>query len=1359
MTKTCSRCGGVVEAGMATPSLERVICAVCRREAARATLAMEALNKSASVPGDYWAAADKPQAASFNDVVSRTDPPVPSPVDPGRTACFTPTTGVPREHGRRVELPTIPNYDILGVVGRGGMGVVLKARDTRLGRLVAIKMPTISGEAIRKRFLREARSAAQLRHPNICAIHEVGEVDGEPYMIMDFIEGETLKDAIDRELPPTLRAAKIALVTARAVAYAHERGVIHRDLKPANVILEQATGDPMIMDFGLAKEASAVESELTCDGDVLGTPAYMSPEQAAGKHDLVGQRSDVYSLGAMLYHLLTGQRPFIGTVTEILKQVQLLDPISPLVFNRKIPRDLETICLKAMARRLDDRYASAQAMAEDLARYCAGEPILSRRISWLERAARWIRRRPLLSSLVTAAVLMLMIGGLFAWQGVAERRVSRLLSAIEAGMASDTWDPAHLERMEALASELEAVEPDQAFVVRRRIADRFAESIRGHLGAARLEADAVKHVHDDLSLLSARDSRSTRLLEDELSRRLARWETVVELTAPFTGVEAVLPKEKVNVAEGTLTGSESQPPLWFCKTQVACPTSTELDVEFDKTWRSAAHLGVRLNQTERDGYEFCVRPGSQNDVGRVDDMEEPASLAEAETRRWPAVMLIHRDGVLLGRSVLPLWELPAGPLRIRARRAGDTLSFWVNEGTPLVIEDVFSLSPAEPGFCGLLWPSGVGIRRLSVRRLNSPAVASPLEKADAHFQAARFADALDAYLEAGKNASIATVRQEADYKAGLCLAKLKRDVEAAAIWSRTILEPGDRWPPLAGCLLLLQRLREKNRPEADLLLERLAIQHQATSFARLLPADVRASIVAAYQPRGAIFLITDREVLERQMKLLELLRIFWDPSRPDGAAVKDLIVAHWMLGELPQAIEIAKEMVDSLGEHYFDGERTVATEWFKYYAWLVRMAQGPEAGLAALDKTLRVAAGKRRSSAIALDVERARYLCSLKRFEEAERLLSDYIQAVERGVDAIELVDAYLVYGFSRSLQGDEAGAKRRWREGLEAFRKKRQRISENAIRGQLGGTHLAYYPILGALVDDWTESDVRFFIERNLEPLKAGNSVMAVLVNARLRDQVFSTESLRSAMAAGWRSPEGRQIARQLAFHELGFADHAQVPVLLLFKQLLAQSAFLGEPSEAQRALSDQAVKDLLTRFFLGDMDATQAMGLALAWKGQLIAVSWESIQKALEDRRDLRAPLSYILAHRMLRLRKPESAEPLFAAAQRDAAAGSPLAKLVREDWGMLKQKKGRLALETERPGGTTVRLTRVGQTPQKIEVKPKLELTLDAGDYTLEMTDPAGGSEPSPIKIKLLPVERVRIDVGRLPKADRDKMSTTQ
>ena len=346
------------------------------------------------------------------------------------------------------ELPQIPGHELRGVLGRGGMGVVYEARHLRLNRTVAVKMlltGVYASPEARERFLREAEAVAGLRHPNIIQVHDMGDQAGQPYFTMEFVEGGNLAQKLAGTPQPPREAASLLATLSEAVQEAHRSGIVHRDLKPSNVLLT-ADGTPKIGDFGLARRMEG-ESGLTWTGIAIGTPSYMAPEQAEARPLTWGPAVDIYALGAILYELLTGRPPFRAeSAAETLHQVLSQDPVPPSRLNGKVPRDMETICLKCLNKEPHLRYDGAATLAADLRRFLAGEAIAARPEGRLARLARRVRRRPALSAAVTAVTVLaaaLLGGGMWL---VSERAAAARKAEAE-GIAAEGAAEANLREM------------------------------------------------------------------------------------------------------------------------------------------------------------------------------------------------------------------------------------------------------------------------------------------------------------------------------------------------------------------------------------------------------------------------------------------------------------------------------------------------------------------------------------------------------------------------------------------------------------------------------------------------------------------------------------------------------------------------------------------------------------------------------------------------------------------------------------------------------------------------------------------------------------------------------------------------
>jgi serine/threonine protein kinase/Flp pilus assembly protein TadD len=546
------------------------------------------------------------------------------------------------------------DYDLLEQIGRGGQGVVFRARQKSLNRTVALKVISLgqwASDAHLKRFRREAEAAARLEHPCIVPIYEVGERDGSCYFSMKFVEGGQLDEVAKHEPLPMRHAAELIAKVARTVHYAHEHGILHRDIKPGNILLDQK-GEPHLTDFGLARLIES-ESTVTRTLEVLGTPSYMAPEQAVGNNAAISSVTDVYGLGAVLYQLLTGQPPFAGGTTyETIKLLLDSEPSSPRLLNPKVNRDLSTICLKCLEKDPDRRYPSALALAEDLEHWLKHEPIQARRTGVFTRGKKWVRRNPTSALLAASLIALAAAVGWNLWNSeVISRPVTKGIAVLPFENLSGDPNSAYFadgiqeEILTRLAKIADLKVISRTSTQHYQNKPRNLSEIAKQLGVANIVEGSVQKTADQLrvnvQLINAQsdshlwadtyDRKLTDILgvESEIAKRVAE-----SLQAELTGGEqrslAVKPTNNPEAYDAYLRGLafeargfDSSPPIADLVKNAAgfYERAVQLDPNFSLAWTRLSRADAFLYFNGEDSSPASRRDGAKRALENARKLE------------------------------------------------------------------------------------------------------------------------------------------------------------------------------------------------------------------------------------------------------------------------------------------------------------------------------------------------------------------------------------------------------------------------------------------------------------------------------------------------------------------------------------------------------------------------------------------------------------------------------------------------------------------------------------------------------------------------------------------------------------------
>ncbi len=1419
-------------------------------------------------------------------------------------------------------------YEILGEIARGGMGVVYRARQKRLNRIVALKMilaGNLASELDIKRFYTEAEAAARLDHPGIVPIYEVNRTNDQHYYAMGFVDGPSLSAKIGGKPSAPRAVAELLIEIADAVEYAHQHGIIHRDLKPQNILLTME-GHPKITDFGLAKRLGN-DSDLTSSGQILGTPNYMAPEQAAGKIDEIGPLADVYALGGILYCMLVGKPPYQGkNLADTLYQVQFQELTPPNRLNPRVHRDVATICVKALAKSPASRYSSASAFADDLRRFCNGEPILARREGWMSSVVRRARRNRIAVLSLLAVALVVVFAGWLVWRSSDAYQLASLNQQLEAELDSEQVTSETIAKLDGLVQSIARVAPETEALARKRIAEKLVSYIQQQINRPRLSSSEIAEIERQIEIVDQRSTALAPSLRDALQRRRRVWETVFDVKPPFADVSRFFPTLQVSMdgqglarvalpsslalaavpSRGNVTfeaefpaGSRREPVglvlagrqghtqrlstlcfnsdgsrlltgsahpdahqsgelrLWDVERgamlasfrlplpgeplAVVLPEHQEAVVAIigrPNLWR--LHLGegrweewkaygsdVGIQQleasstsqqiataaikpdavstidlwnvTDRDSatprnlgtsphpvsllrfhtngqevawyaghllqgifltdaqpkqlldcanvrdlssdlrtalvsspeitqlwdvassrmrsvgrpgqnfYSSAFAPDNQSIVFPDDinsvvfsvasgksvfELRGHGSQLEGTTQRcrfsnngkWLATaagdgsvavwntatrrqiarlgeggyfFLFHSAGQAPGRATLELRRnnivlrrqevpFPDRKLRLTARREGQLLTIQLNDLSPVEFRDAFPLPSDDTGRFGLVMASTDRVLHLQARHQGQASNPTSLEAADELYAVGNYSQALDLYeREVNSTTDLATI-QESNYKRALCLLAVDRTSEADELLSSLAIQPGDRWPPHAGCQLWLRRLREKNSTQAEQLLENLTSRFRFEELAGMIPEDVRAEIIHEYGQVtvGANLFVPNAnrtQQAERAVAVEKLLFQFGGEWR--------LLRAYHGSGQTDLALRYAESLLSRSRSTETPVENVSGC--LQEYLWLLRLHGRAAEALTLLD-------GWPANPQVPLDCDRAllasdrvRLLDALGRSVEAEKdaekarlTLSRYMTEGESAYMQMVARQSHkhlgLMLGILRDRRGDTSGAVEVWR----------SEIGSGWEETDLN-MNLMYDHIRASLAGEMTLEQSRRLFGRILATL--GDS-----------GKVFEVSGLGTSMipafAELFRSARGRQAAYDVVFRAVPLPVSVRLYPQLAVFETVRRSLLRDDSPAGHEPILWEACTRMVDLYSEGKLGGNLVVPLVLSWKGTNNFLGWGAAAPALSP--TIRGPIAFLMGLRYTRLGRPKDAIEFFRQAEADGGADSPLGREAREE-----------------------------------------------------------------------------------------------
>lgn len=686
----------------------------------------------------------------------------------------------------------LPNYERWEFIGAGGMGMVYKAWHRDLLRWAAIKFlsPNQSSDPrALARFQNEATVLAQLRHPNIVPVHDFGCEGEVAWLVMDYLDGMSLQQWAQQTLRKPTEITRMVAKIARAVGVAHASGITHRDLKPGNILIVK--DEPVLLDFGLAQSSAwQQDTRLTQVGELAGTVAYLAPEQVQTPLGEPIPATDVYACGIILFEMLAGHLPRIGTAAQIIARLNSNElPPRLRAFSKTLRKELDAICWCAMQKKPEDRYANGTFLAEDLERFLDGRPVSARNPDFIDFSYLYVRRNPWLAVMVVIALGAVILAGMAAQRVLWSQEKAKLLSQINWQLSEADWTPARLKDTQHLLQEMKRVDSVLERYLKEVVNKRTYNIVQAQLDAPRFSKEQAVHTENFLQSLLDNKHPGTDALAKRWQELISSWQTAVSLRAPINQEQAsqVFRTPNWEVKSGAMYATpHTLGQTWstlFSSSKLN--GSIELEVAYGKEWQESKALGVNLVMPLLKELRFYVFQADRF-AQYQPTFENPSQLM---------VMAIISDTTPLVYSLVPRTLLQSPDLLIRCRYDNGDLSLGINDLEPLRYTRIFELSrPLANASFSVLLPTQTSLTRLEIKQREKSAPTSPLLMADDLVSRGQVNEALVIYERYQNHAE---VRVECQYKYAACMELLQRQPRAITTWEEVARYGTEPWSSLA----------------------------------------------------------------------------------------------------------------------------------------------------------------------------------------------------------------------------------------------------------------------------------------------------------------------------------------------------------------------------------------------------------------------------------------------------------------------------------------------------------------------------------------------------------------------------------